>query len=117
MPPAPNYSQTGATVFELRGTGPRTTVPFSASGSWGLSYSYDCSSQRGTQPAFSLHVGGAAIYIAPIDREETRASDTIYIHQSGLFYLQIDTPCSWHVKAFNQTPDSNVGAVFPRRHR
>ncbi|MBV8332363.1 MAG: hypothetical protein JO192_06460 [Candidatus Eremiobacteraeota bacterium] len=110
-PPLPS-AQTGATVFELRGTGPRTTLPFSASGSWGLTYSYDCSSLRGSAPSFSLRLTGAPIYIPPIERDETRASDTIYVHQSGTFFLQIETPCAWHVKAFNQSPDSNVGDAF-----
>jgi hypothetical protein len=99
----------GATVFDVRGIGPRVTVPFSASGSWGLTYSYDCSQLRGAEPSFSLRLAGAPIYVAPIERSERHATATVYIHQTGMFYLQIDTPCSWHVRAFNQALNSNVG--------
>lgn len=108
-PTAPPFFPEGATVFETRGTGARTTVPFSASGSWGLTYSYDCSQQHAVEPSFSLRIGGAAIYVAPIQRSDRHFSDTVYVHQGGMFYLEIDTPCSWHVKAFNQALNSNVG--------
>ena len=37
------------------------------------------------------------------------ATDTLYVHQSGMFYLQIDTPCAWHVRAFTQASNNNVG--------
>jgi hypothetical protein len=108
-PTPPNVFPEGATVFETRGTGSRTTLPFSASGTWGLTYSYDCAQQRDVEPSFALRIGGAAIYLAPIQRSERHATDTVYVHQSGMFYLQIDTPCAWHVKAFNQGLNSNVG--------
>jgi hypothetical protein len=110
QPPAAAPSAVvGARIFELHGVGSKITLPFSAGGSWELTYSYDCSSLRGETPSFSMRVGGAPIYVAPIERDDTRASDTIYIHQTGTFYLQIDTPCMWQVKAFNQQVDSNVG--------
>jgi hypothetical protein len=108
-PTPPNYFPEGAAIFELRGTGPRITDPFSASGSWGLTYSYDCSQQRGQQPSFQLRISGAPIYMAPIVRSDRHATATMYVHDSGTFYLQIDTPCTWHVKAFNQALNSNVG--------
>ncbi len=98
----------GATVFETLGTGSRVTLPFSASGTWALTYSYDCSQQRGVNPSFSLRIADAPIYVAPIERSDRRATDTVYVHQSGTFYLQIDTPCSWRVRAFNQALNSNV---------
>jgi hypothetical protein len=104
----------GARIFELRGTGSRLTEPFSAGGAWEVTYSYDCSSLRGVEPSFSMRIGGAPIYVAPIERDDVRASDTIYVHQTGTFYLQIDTPCTWHVQAFNQQVDSNVGLGLVR---
>ncbi|MBV8374236.1 MAG: hypothetical protein JO302_01895 [Candidatus Eremiobacteraeota bacterium] len=106
---APAVAATGARILELHGSGPKITEPFSASGSWELTYSYDCSSLRGETPSFAMRIGGAPIYVAPIERNDTRASDTIYVHQTGTFYLQIDTPCMWTVKAFNQQANSNVG--------
>jgi hypothetical protein len=107
--PPPVVAAIGARIFELHGSGPKITQPFSAAGSWVLTYTYDCSSARGEEPSFSLRIGGAPIYVAPIERDEMRASDTVYVHQTGTFYLQIDTPCTWQVKAFNQQVDSNVG--------
>jgi hypothetical protein len=87
------------------------TLPFSASGAWALTYWYDCSKQLGVEPSFSLRIGNAPIYVPPIEHTETHATATTYIHQSGTFYLQIDTPCTWHVKASNQGSNSNVGWI------
>jgi hypothetical protein len=66
---------------------------------------------RGAEPSFSLRVGGAAIFVAPVERSDKHATATVYIHQAGMFYLTIDTPCSWHVRAFNQALNSNVGRL------
>lgn len=112
-PASPNGFSEGPTIFETRGTGARVTVPFSASGTWALTYTYDCSQQHGEEPSFSLRIAGAPIYIAPIERSDRRATGTVYVHQSGMFYLQIDTPCAWHVRAVSQALNSNVGWLGP----
>jgi hypothetical protein len=116
-PTPPVAAAEGARILELRGSGSKMTEPFSTNGSWELTYSYDCSSLRGAEPSFALRIGGGPLYIAPIERTDMRASDTVYVHQTGTFYLQIDTPCTWNVKAFNQLVDSNVGLMRLQRRQ
>jgi outer membrane biosynthesis protein TonB len=114
--PAPAAASYGAAIFELRGNGVKITQPFSASSAWVLTYSYDCSAVKDAEPSFSLKIDGLSVYMAPIQRDERRASATVFIHQPGTFYLEIETPCAWRVKAFNQTLDTNVGFLGGMRH-
>ena len=99
---SPGSRTRGATIFEDAGSGTRSTQKFSFPDDWDLAWTYDCSNfgypgnfivtmydehnvvDYGTQQVNQLGPGGQGVE---------------HYHSNGTKYLQINSECSWTLKA------------------
>lgn len=86
-------------LLDQSGSGAAQTAPFSASGNWTLSYSFDCSNQ-GSAGNFIVNIGNtdssASPDIGPNDLA-LNGGNTDHYYDAGQHYLQIISECAWHV--------------------
>lgn len=87
------------TLVDVKGNGTKQTATFKAGGDWTLSYSYDCSN-FGQQGNFQVmqYRNGELDTIA-VNEIGLKGSDATAEHQSGTYYLSVNSECAWHIKA------------------
>lgn len=101
---APTTAQTTATsvstapltLIDLSGTGTKSTQKFTASQDWDLAWSYDCSAYGGTGN-FQVYVNGPLV--SPVNQLGASGSGVEHYHEGGSTYLEVNSECSWHIKA------------------
>ena len=96
----------GAALLTLKGTGPQTSDPFTASGaSVGVSYDYTCP----TEDSFTLNFYGTNS--SPLLPDElasdygatgTNAVTEQLNGQTGPFTVEVDTACTWSIEVMGE---------------
>ncbi len=96
----PKPTASPAPLLDVQGNGMKTTQSFSAPGDWVVAYAYDCSNfgQAGVFSVF-LYSEDGTLVAGIANQEGISGNDSSYVHQSGTFYLVIDSECAWHIVA------------------
>ena len=96
--PAPVYKPT--TLLSISGSGSKSTQTFTApTNSWQLNYTYDCSS-LGSPGNFQVYIDnsdGSMSDAEGVNELGISGSDTEYYHESGSYYLEVNSECSWTI--------------------
>ncbi len=89
------------TLLDISGSGGKSTQVFTVpSNEWQLGYTYDCSS-FGDQGNFQVYIynsDGSMSDAQGVNELGKSGSDTEYYHQSGSYYLEVNSECSWTIK-------------------
>jgi hypothetical protein len=106
-PAAPAATEAAAavakTVATFSGSGIQNTSKFTVTGTWKLSYSFDCTS-FGYSGNFQVYedggddLGGVSVN----DLAMTKSSSTWAYDDGGTHYLEINSECSWTVKVIDE---------------
>jgi len=100
--PTPTPPATPQVLFSASGSGTKSTQTFTVPKSWQLDWSYDCSN-FGSQGNFVVSVynadGSPSYNNTTVNQLGKSGSDTEYYHTGGTFYFEINSECSWTVKA------------------
>jgi hypothetical protein len=104
--PSPSPSPIGQELLALKGTGPATSDPFSASGeAVDVKYDYTCTAED----SFTINFYGAgASPILPdvlVSDFGTQGSDTVteaLNGNTGPFTVEVDSPCTWSFTVLGQ---------------
>jgi hypothetical protein len=86
-------------LLDVQGTGTKSTNKFTAGGDWDLTWSYDCSS-FGSQGNFQVILYGqnsSDLKGIPVNELGAKGNDVTHEHDSGTFYLEMNSECAWHV--------------------
>jgi hypothetical protein len=89
-----------ATAFSYSGSGIHSTETFYVNSEWMLEWSYDCSN-FGNEGNFIVTVSGDTDAVA-VNQLGSGDSGIEYMHAGGNVYLEINSECSWTVKAVNE---------------
>jgi hypothetical protein len=88
-----------ATVqLDKTGSGITNTPSFTTSGDWEIEWSYDCTNfgQSGNFGIFVFNFEGSLSDVAA-NQHGSKGADVANEHQGGTYYLEVDSPCDWHV--------------------
>lgn len=94
--PAPSH----AVLLQQHGSGTATTKRFTAPADWDLSWSYDCAA-FGSQGNFQVfpNSNNALAGLVPVNQLGRSGKGVEHYHEGGQIYLEINSECSWSVKA------------------
>ena len=88
------------TLLDVSGSGTKSTQKFTAGGDWDLNWSYDCSN-FGAQGNFQVMIydgsGSLSFSNAMVNQLGKSGSDVEHYHNSGTYYLEVNSECKWHV--------------------
>jgi hypothetical protein len=96
----PKPKATATTVLTEHGTGIKNTVKFTVHGDWDLNYTYNCAS-FGMQGNFAVTGMGGDFPDVMVNELGTKGTDTTHQHDGGTMYLQVNSECSWTIKAID----------------
>lgn len=84
--------------LDKTGSGIDNTPSFTTSGDWEVDWSYDCSDfgQSSNFGIFVFNSGGSLSDVAA-NQHGTKGAGLSNEHQGGTYYLEVDSPCYWHV--------------------
>lgn len=88
------------TLLDVSGTGTKSTNKFTAGGDWDLTWSYDCSNFSGGTGNFQVYLYGqnsSDLKGIPVNELGAKGNDVSHQHDSGTFYLEMNSECAWHV--------------------
>jgi hypothetical protein len=88
--------ENGGAGISASGSGSHSTQTFKVPSTWNLAWSYDCSSFGGSGN-FAVDVQGADVL--GVNELGNGGSGTESYHSGGTVWLEIDSECSWQVKA------------------
>ncbi len=89
-------SENGGAGLSASGSGSHSTQTFTVPNTWTLAWSYDCSS-LGSSGNFIVDVQGALVQ--GVNQLGSGGSGTETYHSGGTVWLEINSECSWQVKA------------------
>jgi hypothetical protein len=94
--PAPSH----AVLLQQHGSGTATTKRFTAPADWDLAWSYDCAA-FGSQGNFQVfpNSNNAFASLVPVNQLGRSGKGVEHYHEGGQIYLEINSECSWSVKA------------------
>jgi len=99
--PAPAKKSTaGEVLMKSSGSGQKQTQKFTAAGDWDLAYNYDCSNANGLD-LFQMYLydGDGNLAGVGANSQERKGNDVTHQHQGGTFYVEVNTACTWQIKA------------------
>ena len=89
------------TLLNLSASGTKTTQKFTAASDWDLDWSYNCSN-FGPQGNFQVMIyngdGSLSLKNALINQLGKSDSGVEYYHNSGTYYLVVNSECSWEIQ-------------------
>lgn len=88
------------TVATFSGSGIENTPQFTVTGSWALSYSFDCSS-FGYAGNFQVYEDGG-LNLLTNDLAMSKTAVTNQYDDAGTHYLEVNSECSWSVKVIDE---------------
>jgi hypothetical protein len=88
--------ENGGAGLSASGSGSHSTQTFTVPNTWTLAWSYDCSS-LGSSGNFIVDVQGASVQ--GVNQLGSDGSGTETYHSGGTVWLEINSECSWQVKA------------------
>jgi hypothetical protein len=88
--------ENGGAGLDASGSGSHSTQSFTVPTNWTLAWSYDCSS-LGSSGNFVVDVQGASVL--GVNELGSGGSGTESYHSGGTVWLEINSECSWQVKA------------------
>ena len=88
--------ENGEAGLSASGSGAHSTQAFTVPTNWNLAWSYDCSA-FGSSGNFVVDVQGASVL--GVNELGRGGSGTESYHSGGTVWLEIDSECSWQVKA------------------
>lgn|ERR1700674_1077500 len=97
--PTASAAHVAQVLLDVQGTGIKSTQKFTAGGDWDLNWSYDCSN-FGQNGNFQIYIYGKdSSDLKGIGANElgAKGSDVSHQHDTGTFYLQMNSACAWHV--------------------
>lgn len=78
------------------GKGNNLTDTFSTNTTWQLTYDYDCTGEA--NPTFQIYsYDDGQLSDTLVSTIDTKGTATIPVSDAGNHYLEVSTPCSWHV--------------------
>lgn len=86
-------------LLDLSGNGAQQTQPFTTTGDWTVTYTYDCS-DYGSAGNFQFDVDntdGSTNNDNGANELATSGGATDYYYDAGQHYLSINSECDWHV--------------------
>ena len=85
-------------LLDKSGTGINQTPKFTAGGDWEIDWSYDCTN-FGSNGNFIITVyqGDGTLVGVAANQLGAKGSDVSNQHQSGTYYLEMNSECDWHV--------------------
>jgi hypothetical protein len=92
-------AEPGTTLIQIAKMGSLTTSNFSAGSTWAIAWQFDCSKAAGDD-TFTMTLRGGAAYQEPIEKSGQNGSGTTHFHEPGDFYVEVETKCSWHLRAY-----------------
>lgn len=98
---------TPTVLLDLAGKGTKTTNTFAATGSWDLTWSYDCTaflaplggSGQGNFIVFVYSADGMPSGNQGVNQLGVKDSGVEHYHIGGSLYLAINSECDWHITA------------------
>ena len=88
--------ENGGAGLDASGSGAHSTQTFTVPTNWTLAWSYDCST-FGSSGNFVVNVQGASVL--GVNELGSGGSGTESYHSGGTVWLEINSECSWQVKA------------------
>jgi hypothetical protein len=86
------------TLLDLGGNGIKSSQPFTASDSWTLAYTFDCTS-FGFSGNFQVYVyEGESLRQIAVNELGKQGSSSTTVYATGGLHLQMNSECSWHVR-------------------
>lgn len=105
-PAQPRRAASAVTVLNARGSGTRSTETFTVGDEWDLLWSYTCSGYAGGTGNFIVSVerkGGGFGTPVGVNQLGAGGDSTEHYHDSGTYYLEINSECSWAVKVVDKS--------------
>jgi hypothetical protein len=93
----------GKTVATFTGSGTQKTAQFTASSTWKLAYSFDCST-FGYKGNFVVFEDGGSDFsgVTVTDLALSKSATTYAYNDAGTHYLEINSECSWTAKVIDE---------------
>jgi hypothetical protein len=90
----------------VSGTGTKSTNKFTTGGDWDLNRSYDCSNfgYKGNFQVFLYGTDSSDLKGVAVSELGAKGSDVTHEHDSGTFYLEVNSECAWHATVKGSTP-------------
>lgn len=100
---APAKAPAAKTVATFSGSGTQKTAPFTATSTWVLSYSFDCSS-FGYKGNFQVFTDGGSDFngVSVNDLAMSKSASTYAYNDAGTHYLEVNSECSWTMKVIDK---------------
>ena len=91
-------STVAGVLLDQSGSGIGNTPSFTTSGDWEIDWSYDCTNfgQSGKFAIFVFNPYGSLADVAA-NQQGTKGAVVSNEHHGGSYYLEVDSPCDWHV--------------------
>jgi hypothetical protein len=85
-------------LLDVTGNGIKQTASFTAGSEWTISYRYDCTAfgQSGNFAVTIMDTSGGLVNVAA-NELGTKGTAASVQHESGRFYLEVNSECSWHI--------------------
>jgi len=90
-------------VLDVTGSGIKTTQKFTVGEDWDLAWSYDCSGFSDGTGNFIVSVegGNGTGHPAGVNQLGAGGHDVEHFHNGGQFYLEMNSECTWRVRAIS----------------
>lgn len=99
-PAATGTAKVAQVLLDETGTGVKSTNKFTAGGDWDIVWSYDCTKFAGGTGNFQIYIYGKdSSDLKGVGANElgAKGNDVNHQHDTGTFFLQMNSECAWHV--------------------
>jgi len=97
--PATTPAPTPTVLLDQSGSGSVQTKPFTTTGDWTVTYTFDCSAY-GSSGNFQTYIDNTdGSYNTDTGANElaTSGGNTDYYYDAGEHYIEVNSECSWHI--------------------